>query len=58
MDVHPFYMDKELGYDWRGQCFCVTCGMPKRHPFHDLPERPPEDVSERILGEGQTVEEA
>lgn len=58
MDVHPFYIDQELGTDWAGRYYCVTCGMPRRHPNHDLPERPPEDVTERILGEGVADEEA
>jgi hypothetical protein len=58
MEPHPFYIDPELGRDWRGQAYCATCGMPKRHPNHELPERPPEDVSERILGEGVANEEA
>lgn len=50
--VHVFGPDPDLGQDWRGEWLCGTCGLPRGHPAHELPETPPEDVSERILGEG------
>jgi hypothetical protein len=50
--VHAFALDGEAAPDWRGQWPCATCGLPKRHRVHELPETPAEDVSERILGEG------
>jgi len=49
--VHVFQPDPDLGRDWRGQLYCSTCNLPKRHPVHDVPDRPPEDVSDRIVGE-------
>ncbi len=54
LEVHAFYIDAELGRDWRGQYFCATCGLPKRNPVHELPERPDEDESERIIGERES----
>jgi hypothetical protein len=49
--THAFYADPDLRRDWRGDPYCSTCGLPKRHECHEVPERPPEDVSERIVGE-------
>lgn len=49
--VHVFYADPDLGRDYRGQPYCVSCPLPKRHPVHDVPERPPEDESPRMVGE-------
>lgn len=50
--VHAYALDGEAGPDWRGGYPCATCGLPRRHPVHELPETPDEDVSDRIIGEG------
>ena len=52
MSAHVYLPDPELT-DHRGDRPCATCGMPKPHRGHDLPETP-EDAAEidaRILGE-------
>lgn len=51
--VHVYALDGEAGPDWRGDYPCGTCNLPRRHPVHDLPDTPEEDVSDRIIGEGQ-----
>lgn len=53
--VHVFHADPEIGRDWRGQPYCASCSLPKRHPVHEVPERPAEDESERIIGERGAV---
>lgn len=49
--VHVFHADAEVGRDWRGEPYCSSCNLPKRHPVHEVPETPSEDVSDRIVGE-------
>jgi hypothetical protein len=50
--VHAYAMDGDLGPDWRGDVPCGVCRLPRRHPRHELPETPDEDISDRIIGEG------
>lgn len=49
--VHVFHPDQDVGRDWRGQPYCASCSLPKRHPVHEVPDRPDGDVSDRIVGE-------
>lgn len=51
--VHAFGPDVDLGQLWNDEWLCGTCGLPKRHPVHELPDTPDEDISNRIIGEGQ-----
>lgn len=56
MKTHHFQPDHENGPDHRGDYRCI-CGMPRGNKVHPpLPEKPSEDVSDRILGEAETVE--
>lgn len=52
---HVFYPDPELRRDWRGQSYCVTCGLPKRNPVHEVESTPEEavEVDNRRLGENE-----
>lgn len=51
--VHPFYPSGELGTDWTGAyAACGTCGLPRSNAVHELPETPQDDISDRIIGEG------
>ena len=59
MSVHIYLPDPDLT-DWAGARPCSTCGMPKQHHSHDLPETPDEarEIDARILGEGTEVVQA
>jgi hypothetical protein len=52
MRPHHFQPDHENGPDFRGDYRCV-CGMAKPHESHQVPERTEDDISDRILGEGE-----
>lgn len=51
LPVHPYAPDGDAAADWKGEVPCA-CGLPRRHPRHELPETPAGDISDRILGEG------
>lgn len=52
--VHPFYPSGDLGTDWNGAyVVCGTCGLLRGNAVHELPDTPDEDISNRIIGEGQ-----
>lgn len=57
MTTHLFRADPALRRDWSGQAYCADCGLPKANQVHvPPPDRPPEDVSERIVGEHEDIE--
>ena len=55
MRTHHFQPDHDNGPDHRGDYRCI-CGMPEKHGSHDVPEPPVGDVSDRIIGEGDSNE--
>ena len=53
MRPHTYQPDHENGPDVWGEYRCM-CGMPKGNAVHErLPDKPKEDVSDRIIGEGE-----
>lgn len=58
MKVHQFFPDADLGPDHNGEYRCVSCGMPRAHQVHDLPDAPPEavEIDARILGETEPTD--
>ena len=53
MNGHLFRADPTLHRDFIGRAYCADCGLPKINQVHvPPPDRPPEDVSDRIAGDG------
>lgn len=50
MRTHEFYSDGAR--DAFGLARCVHCGLPKSNRVHVVPDVSEEDVSDRIVGEG------
>lgn len=56
MREHPFRADPWLAPNHRDEQVCL-CGLPEKSRWHAPPPPTPEgDVSDRIIGEGETVE--
>lgn len=49
--THVFIADPELCTDTNGRRFGRCCPLPEDNQCHHLPDRPPDDRSERWLGE-------
>lgn len=54
MKTHQFQPDPDPP-DYRGKRRCV-CGLPLQNSVHDVPDRSDDDVSDRIVGEAETVD--
>lgn len=55
--IHAYRPDHEAE-DWRGRYSCSTCGMPRQHRSHEVPEQLAEvaEIAARILGEANDEE--
>jgi len=47
--THAFLPDPSA-MTWDGKPGCASCPLPKQHEIHKV-EPPPDDVSDRVLGE-------
>jgi hypothetical protein len=56
MREHVFHLDPFLAPGQLGEQVCL-CGLRFESRFHiERPPKPDEDVSDRIIGEGETVD--
>lgn len=52
LGTHPFVADQTVPADHNGRAYC-TCGAPRDHERHDLPDNPAAAEEARRLGESE-----